>query len=141
MEIFKLTDANMQTHGGFQWTLGTTYETDGRGALCGSGWLHAYAHPLLAVLLNPIHASFPAATMRLFRGVAEGKIKHDNGLKLGATQMRLVEEIPVPVVTPAQAARFAQFCADYAKDAATGPRQSAEKIGATLARLAEEAVK
>ena len=57
MKLYKLTDEKMQTYNGFQWVLGETHETNGEGNLCGPGWLHAYTDPLLAILLNPIHAN------------------------------------------------------------------------------------
>ena len=56
MKGYKLTNQEMQTHNGFQWELGEWQETSGEGGLCGPGWLHYYSDPLLAVLLNPIHA-------------------------------------------------------------------------------------
>jgi hypothetical protein len=48
MKLYKLTDQNAQTMNNTQWGPGVTHETDGRWALCGPGWLHAYEHPLLA---------------------------------------------------------------------------------------------
>ena len=55
---YKLTNENHETYNGTKWGPGVTHETDGHGELCGSGWLHYYDDPLLAVLLNPIHANF-----------------------------------------------------------------------------------
>jgi len=51
----------MQTYDEFQWELGEWYEIpEGKRGddLCSSSWFHCYDHPLLAVLLNPIHANF-----------------------------------------------------------------------------------
>lgn len=107
--IYKLTDQNMQTYGGTQWVLGEERTTDGRGEMCGPGWLHAYTDPLLAVLLNPLHANI--SEPRLF--VGDGDIGAvDYGLKVGCTRMVLTEEItPLPVVTETQRIRFGILCA------------------------------
>ena len=99
----------MQTHGGCQWVLGEEKTTSGEGELCGPGWLHCYADPLLAVLLNPIHADYE--NPRLFRARVGRKSKHDHGLKSGYTKMTLIEEIPVPAISTAQRVRFAILCA------------------------------
>jgi len=109
--IYKLTDQSMQTYDGFQWTLNKTETADGKGDLCGPGFLHAYTDPLLAVLLNPIHAGIE--NPRLFR--AEGTIKKtDHGLKVGCTEMTLVEELPLPVVNTTQRVAFGILCAKEA---------------------------
>ena len=107
--LYKFTDQNMQTHGGCQWVLGEKKTTSGEGELCGPGWLHCYADPLLAVLLNPIHTDYE--NPRLFRARVGRKSKHDHGLKSGYTKMTLIEEIPVPAISTAQRVRFAILCA------------------------------
>ena len=107
--IYKLTNQNVQTRGSFQWALAEWHETSGEGELCSSGWLHCYSHPLLAVLLNPIHADI--ANPRLFEGEGEGRMLDDRGLKQGFTRMRITKEIPVPVVTTEQRVKFAILCA------------------------------
>ena len=106
--IYKLTDQSMQTYNGFQWTMNNTETADGEGDLCGPGFLHAYTDPLLAVLLNPIHAGIE--NPRLFR--AEGTIKKtDHGLKVGCMEMTLTEELPLPVITTTQWIAFGILCA------------------------------
>lgn len=108
--LYKLTDQNMQTHRAFQWVLHEPRETTGVGDLCGPGWLHAYTDPLLAVLLNPIHANFK--NPRLFKANwAGGKMKSDMGLKVGVTRLTLVEEMPLPSITPTQRVAFGVLCA------------------------------
>ena len=106
---YKLTDQNTQTHGGCRWVLGEEKTTSGEGELCGPGWLHCYSDPLLAVLLNPIHADYE--NPRLFRARVGRKSKHDHGLKYGYTKMTLIEEIPVPAISTEQRVRFAILCA------------------------------
>ena len=108
--LYKLTNAKMQTHNQTQWVLGEWRKTDGAGDLCGPGWLHAYADPLLAVLLNHAHANFNPGTMRLFKAAGRGKFKNDRGLKCGVTELRIVEEITVPVVTVDQKIAFGILC-------------------------------
>jgi hypothetical protein len=56
--VYKLTDQHLQTYQGYQWAVGERREFPGTGDLCGAGWCHAYTHPLLAVILNPIHVGF-----------------------------------------------------------------------------------
>jgi len=106
---YKLTDQEMRTYGGCQWTLDETKTASGDGELCGPGWLHYYDHPLLAVLLNPIHANI--RNPRLFEAEATGQIKDDMGLKGGCTRMVLTRELSVPAVTTEQRVRFAMLCA------------------------------
>ncbi len=110
VRAYKLTDKQMRTHGGYQWALNEKRTASGEGELCGPGWLHLYTHPLLAVLLNPIHACLAPKTMRLFEATAGGRFKHDHGLKFGATEVTLLREIPVPEVTTNQKIRFGILC-------------------------------
>ena len=106
---YKLTDSEMKTHKGFQWELGKWYETTGEGDLCSPGWLHFYNDPLVGMFMNPAHANIK--NPRLFRAEVEGNFIDDNGLKCGYTKARLVEELPVPQISPVQWIRFAILCA------------------------------
>ena len=140
----KLTRQDMTTHNGFQWEVGKWYKTDGQGNLCGPGWLHGYTHPLLAALLNPIHADIDEP--RLWAVEIEGQRKDDNGLKFGATRMRLVKELPLPEVTTEQHIKFAILCAkqvydnpswnQWADDRAAAAAEAAEAAGAAGAAWA-----
>ena len=107
--LYKLTNQHLQTHGGYQWTVGEWRETDGSGALCGPGWLHAYEDPLLAVLLNPIHAHIQ--NPRLWECEADGDGMDDHGIKCGVTRLRLVKELPLPSLTMTQRVSFGILCA------------------------------
>lgn len=137
--VYKLTDPDMRTYGGYQWVLGKTCTFPGTGELCGPGWAHAYTHPLLAVLLNPLHAGL--IRYRLFealnqlvcpdcRGLAEddrgddcprcahsiprgtvGAMLTDHGLKVGCSVLMLTKELPVPAVTTNHRVHFAILCA------------------------------
>lgn len=108
MKLYKLTDQNMQTFQGFQWELGVPAPKKlGKNGLCGFGWYHAYTSPLLAILLNPIHADI--ANPRLFE--AEGEIEEsDHGLKVGCRTLTLTKEIPIPKISIEQRIRFAILC-------------------------------
>ena len=112
MLVYKLTNQKLTTHDGCAWVIGEWHSTDGHGNLCGPGWLHAYTDPLLAVLLNPMHAAFVAP--RLFEAEADGDIRLAHGLQIGATKMRLTAEMPLPVVTTQQRVRFGILCARHA---------------------------
>ena len=85
MLLYKLTDAQAQTHGDTQWGDNVEHTAPGTGPLCSAGWIHAYTDPLLAVLLNPIHAKF--SSPRLWE--ADGDVgATDHGLKVGCTRLR-----------------------------------------------------
>jgi len=105
---YKLTDQDLCTYCDYQWQIGQWHETDGAGDLCGPGWLHAYSDPVLAVLLNPIHAEFKAP--RLFEACGAGKKQGDRGLKCGYTRLQLIKELPVPEVTTVQRVAFGIYC-------------------------------
>ena len=109
--LYKLTDKDMQTHGGFQWVLGKrSPRLSGAGALCGPGYYHAYLSPATAVFFNAIHANFRVHEMRLF--IARGIITlNDHDLKVGCRSLVLTEELPVPGMSDEQPVKFAILCA------------------------------
>ena len=109
MIVYKLTKQNLQTYGGYQWKPGITRETDGEGNLCGPGWLHYYHDPLLAVLLNPIHADI--ANPILWEAEADGLHRDDRGLKGGCTRLTLIRQVDLPQITTEQHVRFGILCA------------------------------
>jgi hypothetical protein len=92
-----------------RWGEMVTHTASGEGGLCGPGWLHYYAHPLLAVLLNPIHACIydPA----LWEAHAAGHITTDRGLKAGCTSLTTLRRISLPAVTTEQRVKFGILCA------------------------------
>jgi hypothetical protein len=106
--LYKLTDSCGKTHNGTQWGPGISHSGTGEGELCGPGWIHAYEHPLVAVLLNPIHANF--RNPRLWE--AEGEVGlRDGQLKCGCKALTTVREIPLPKITTEMRVRFAILCA------------------------------
>ena len=152
-KLYKLTDEQGRTRAGedneLTWAVGVAHKTTGTGTrLCTADVIHAYEHPLIAVLMNPVHADFDPATMRLF--VAEGEIVAREGqLKCGVHALKIVEEIPVPVLTTEQRIKFAILCAkSVCKDAAwnawadkwlSGKDPSAEAARAAARAAAEAA--
>ena len=144
--LYKLTNQDGYTRFGFYnaclWGEGVSHSGTGKGALCGPGYIHAYTHPLLAVLLNPIHAGID--NPRLWE--AEGDVVlNDNGLKVGCRTLTTLRELPLPAVTTEQRVRFAIMCAmevceepgwrEWAENWLSGANRSRE-----AARAAERAV-
>ena len=106
--IYKLTDSCGKTRNDTQWGPGVSHSGTGVGELCGPGWIHAYEHPLVAVLMNPIHANIQ--NPRLWE--AEGEIAmRDGQLKCGCKTLTTVREIPLPSITTETRVRFAILCA------------------------------
>jgi hypothetical protein len=71
--------------------------------------LHAYEHPLLAVLLNPIHADFPDPI--LWEAEGGGTALREGQVKIGVTELTTIRQIPCPTVTTEQRVKFAILCA------------------------------
>ena len=112
MKLYKLTNSKDQTRGGCQWGEGVCVETSGQGELCSSAWTHWYTHPLLAVLLDPIHLRVDLDTAHLWEGHdGGGKVKSDPGLKVGCTRGTTVRRVDLPTVTLEHRVRFAIGCA------------------------------
>ena len=106
---YKITAQNTQTYNNTQWVVGEWKETNGKGELCSSGWLHCYCDPLLAVLHNPIHAN--VTNPKLWIVEVEGECKRDDQMKEGWTRMRLIEEIDLPTITVEQRVAYGILCA------------------------------
>lgn len=109
MKLYKLTDLHMRTRAKREliWKIGESRSAIGQGTVIGTdAVIRVYEHPLIAVLMNPIHEDFDPATMRLF--VAEGEIAvRQSQLQCGVRALQLVEEIPVPILTLEQRIKFA----------------------------------
>ena len=104
MKLYKLTDEYGKTRNDTQWGPNISHSGTGEGGLCGPGWIHAYKSPLLAVLMNPIHAGFKNPRM----WEAEGEIAlRDGQLKCGCKTLTTIREIPLPAITTAMRVRFA----------------------------------
>ena len=91
MKLYKLTDENSKTRGDTSWVTGEWREAPCSGELCGPGWLHAYESPLVAVLLNPIHANFKSPHLWLAEG--DGAVLRDGSLKIGVQRLHVVKHL------------------------------------------------
>jgi hypothetical protein len=110
--LYKLTTADLKTRKGESnettWGEGVTHSGDTTfSKLCSPGFIHAYTHPLLAVLLNPIHADIPDPVL----WECEGEVSlTDHGCKVGCRRLTTVRRIPLPPVSLEQRVRFAILC-------------------------------
>ena len=110
MKLYKLTDANGRTCGDTQWGEGITHTATGSPDkdLCSDGWIHAYEHPLLAVLLNPIGANFADPQM----WEAGGEVgKREGQLKCGCRSLKTMKRMDLPVISLTQKVAFGILCA------------------------------
>ena len=106
--VFKLTDNVGQTKDNTQWGNDVSHAAKGDGKeLCSNGWIHYYTHPLIAVLLNPIHAKFKSP--KLWEAKASGKIINEE-LKSGCKTLRTIKEIPLPEISVLQRVAFGILC-------------------------------
>ena len=113
--VYKLTDKFGQTRRNTKWGNNVSHTAKGKGkVLCSNGFIHYYTHPLLAVLMNPIHAKFESP--RLWEAEASGKIL-DEALKSGCKTLKTIKEIPLPEVSKVQRVAFGILCGkDVCKD-------------------------
>lgn len=109
--LYKLTDQDGYTRLGETnaclWGPGVLHSGTGKGRLCGDGYIHAYTSPLLAVLMNPVHACISDPRM----WEAEGDIMINDGMKVGCVTLTTTKEIDVPAVSTDQRVRFGILCA------------------------------
>jgi hypothetical protein len=111
---YKLTTQDMKTRAGFpqeiRWEIGKWVEATGnmQQPLCTDAWIHWYDHPLLAVLLNSRHADIDDP--RLWEIETDGEECLDGQFKGGSRRVRLMKELPLPVVTTNELIRWAILC-------------------------------
>ena len=105
--LYKLTDKNYRTDNDTQWGEGIKRRAFGKGPIYGSGWIHAYTHPLLAVLLNPGHADIKNPIVWEAHGVVGIE---DYGLRVGCRRLKTIKIISMPEVTTEQRVRFGILC-------------------------------
>lgn len=108
---YKLTDQDGYTrrdvYGQTLWTVGSVVAPTGNARYqlgepqpCGSGVLHAYIAPEVAVLLDELHAYF-GPTARLFRietVESNGKWYNDGQKRWTDSSVRVLEELPLPIL-------------------------------------------
>ena len=125
--LFKLTTQEGKTHNETQWGENVTHEATGdiKQGLCSDAWIHAYTHPLLAVLMNPVHADIENPI--LWEGKGEGEAKFEP-LKCGFRKFTTLKKIPLPEVTDVQKVAFGILCAkEVYKDKDSSWNQWADK--------------
>jgi len=109
MKAYKLTDQEGKTRNDTQWGENITHEATGTGIeLCSNGWIHFYTDPLIAVLMNPAHASF--SNPILWECEVAGDVLHEP-LKSGCKRLTTIKQIPLPTVTTNQKVAFGIMCA------------------------------
>ena len=110
---YKLTDKDGYTRKGKAneclWGEGITHEATGNGLkLCSKDFIHVYAHPLIAVFMNPIHGKF--ADPLLWECEVNGVSAHDGQLKSGFRSVTTVRKIDLPVISIEQRIRICLYC-------------------------------
>ena len=109
MKAYKLTDEDNQTRNNTQWGENVTHEAMGNGKkLCTDGWIHFYEDPLVAMMMNPIHASFN--NPHLWEAEAEGEVLRE-ATKSGCKKLTTLKQIPLPEITLTQRVAFGILCA------------------------------
>src|SRR6185312_2794598 len=109
--LYKLTDRQESTYNDTVWGENVTHSipADRPGfKLCSSQVIHAYEHPVIAVLLNPVHAGFYHPLL----WEAEGEVVvRDGQLKCGVKKLTTLRRIPLPTITHEQQQRIGLRCA------------------------------
>jgi len=95
MKLFKLTTQDNKTRAGENnecvWGPNVTHSAIGDGKeLCSAGFIHAYESPLIAVLMNPIHANIDNPKLWECDGEV---IKRDGQLKCGVRTLTTVMKL------------------------------------------------
>lgn len=105
MKAYKLTDKNGYTKNNTQWGPGVTHTAQGSAkTLCSSGWIHFYRDPLLAILMNPVHANFKEPI--LWECETSGEELHQPD-KSGCKTLTTIKQIKLPAITETQIVAFA----------------------------------
>lgn len=105
MKYYKLLTQDLKSHNNTQWQIGVPVTIQKEGVeMCTDQVLHCYNHPLLAVLLNPIHANI--SNPKLFE-ISVDKIVANDGLKFASKSQTLIGEISLPQINTKQKIEFA----------------------------------
>jgi hypothetical protein len=107
---YKLTTQEGKTKNNTQWGENVTHEATGdiKQDLCSDAWIHAYTHPLLAALMNPVLSNIENPIH--WEGKGEGEAKFEP-LKCGFRKFTTLRQIPLPEVTDVQKIAFGILCA------------------------------
>ncbi|MBM3327781.1 MAG: hypothetical protein FJY65_12580 [Calditrichaeota bacterium] len=113
MKLYKITNIDGKTRAGeineTEWGDGVTHKATGTGGkLCSDGFIHAYEHPYIAVLMNPVHGHYTPFLL----WEAEGEIAiRDGQKKCGCKELTTIRQIPIPILTKEQIVEIAIRCA------------------------------
>jgi hypothetical protein len=139
MKVYKLTDKNGWTRRGSynscKWGVGVTHVAEGTGGLCTDGCIHAYTSPLLAVLLNPIHANIRNPI--LFEGEMEITHRDKADLKVGGRSLTITGKAPLPAPSFRQLVCFAILAAQAAFSLVNIPSLSQKNAEVFTEKVAE----
>jgi hypothetical protein len=108
--LYKLTNEYNGTYNNTIWGKNVTnsvnpfYLQNNGARMCSAYWIHAYTHPLLAAIFNPMHANFERPKLWMAKGTVGATEK---GLKVGVKSLTTIKQIPLPRVTNKQMQRFA----------------------------------
>jgi hypothetical protein len=105
MIVYKFTDTDNRCRG-YQYAPGKVHEFTGVGSLCSPGWSHAYVHPLLAVLHDPIHGQYLPGGVLWRCDTGDGVVLHDGKMKLGTSKITLVELVDIPEIPTLQRVEY-----------------------------------
>jgi hypothetical protein len=113
MKAYKLTTQDFKTRKGLYseliWGEGVEHTATGLGDnLCSDGWIHFYNSPLIAVIMNPIHATIPSPV--LWECLTYGKHKREV-LKSGCKRLKTVRQLPLPQISTTSRIAFSILCA------------------------------
>lgn len=111
MKLYKLTDKNLCTRNGFDWSdllakKQKAPELPG-GELCTSGVYHAYTSPLVAVFMDPLFGGFDSPARMLVCG---GSIHVNDGTKVGCKTLCPLREVHLPRATITNRVAFGVYC-------------------------------
>lgn len=103
-KYYKLLSQDLKSFNNTQWELNKTITVNIPGnTMCSKQVLHCYNHPLLAVLLNPIHADIYTPT--LFE-INVDEIVNNDGLKFASKSQTLVKKLSIPEISIEQKIEF-----------------------------------
>jgi hypothetical protein len=105
MKYYKLLNQDLTSRNNTKWEIGVPVTIQKEGVeMCTDQVLHCYNHPLLAVILNPIHVGI--SNPKLFE-IEVDKIVNNDGLKFASKSQTLLKEINLPFLTTYQQVVFA----------------------------------
>ena len=110
MIAYKLTDQNHRTKNRKLFQLGvpvTVPAENNEWELCTNSWIHFYTDPLIAVLMNPVHANF--RTPILWECKCEGEMLFEP-LKSGCKKLTVLKQLDIPDITLINRVAFGIFC-------------------------------